>query len=394
MNSMSKKLAIYISASAIALTLIAIILYEFGYISDLKQTILNKDEQLATAEQNLLEKDAIIADLDAQLQVYRDSVQLLQLENQQLKEKIESLKGTVSKLSLTIKKHDDKVRELTAEINRLNDSDSADKRKIAALEAKRDELLKEIEKQDHERMALKEQQKAQEAAQRSNSSQIEKLNAQVESAMDQQDPAPLVPMLQEPTQAEPLMEQTPTVLDQPAINQAPGEIVKPNYAPEISPEMQSVIVNRQAQRLMSVVSKTTVQFNSISLRNKEGSSEVKKIKKNDNEWRYTYLDFDLNNIDREVIMDEFFIIQIFDLDNNKVIPYNEKNPVFPESEIGAGGFKFKYDGKPVSVRYINTQEKQATNFELRLLYVNKKGLTFPLANGTKRLITEGRVAVD
>ncbi len=136
-----------------------------------------------------------------------------------------------------------------------------------------------------------------------------------------------------------------------------------------------------------------MKFSAFSLRNREAGNELKSVKKNENDWRYTFIDFDLDNTDSEAIMDEYFVLQVFDLDNNAVVPFNEKNMAFPNSEMGAIGYKFKYDGKPVSVRYINTQSKEGGNYEIRLVYL-KNGLTFELANGKKKIVEAGKVTVD
>lgn len=375
MNSMSKKLALIFTASAVALTLVAVILYQGGYISELKQTILNKDRKIIAVSQQLDEQIEISAELEAKLQVYKDSVYLLQAENSSLHAKIETLKGTISKLNLIVQKHDDKVAELTSEINRLKESGQNNSSKIKALEQERDDLLKKMENIDHERMVLLEDKQASEKVRQKNETKIEDLKESVQKEMDKVDPVPVMPA-------------------PPTINQSPSESVKPAaIGPNVSEEMQAAIVSRQQERLSNVMTKTQVKFSAVSLRNREGGNELKNIKKNDNDWRYTFIDFDLENVDREAIMDEFFVLQVFDLDNNAVMPFNEKNLAFPNSEMGAIGYKFKYDGKPVSVRYINTQAKEGSNYEIRLVYF-KKGLTFELANGRKRIVEAGKVTVD
>lgn len=177
----------------------------------------------------------------------------------------------------------------------------------------------------------------------------------------------------------------------PNINQSPMDS-DTNLELKVSEEMQAAIATRQQERLNNIVRNTAVKFSAISLRNSEDSKDLKKLKTADN-WHYTFIDFDFDNADREAIMDETFVLQIYDLDNNLIVPFNEKNNAFPNSEIGAIGYKFKYDGKPISVRYINTQAKEGRNYEIRLAYF-KNGLTFKLANGAKKIVEEGRVIVD
>lgn len=374
MNSMTKKLPLIITASAVALTFVAIMLYQGGYISELEQTIQKKEKQILVVSQKLDDQVEISTALEAQLQVYKDSVNVLQLQNQALHTKIETLKGTISKLHKIVQKHDDKVSELTAEIKRLRESGSNDAKKIKDLEQQREDLLKKMEEIDHERIALIEAKKESEKAKQNNNGKIESLNNSARVEIDKVDEAPLLPAL-------------------PAINQSPAEPTPDGGSPKVSEEMQSAIISRQQERLANIMTKTEVKFSTISLRNREDSNELKKIKKSDNEWRYTFIDFDLDNVDKEAIIDETFVLQVYDIDNKEVVPFNEKNMAFPNSEMGAHGYKFKYDGKPVSVRYINTQPKEGSNYEIRLVYF-KNGLTFKLANGARKIVESGRVTID
>lgn len=374
MNSMTKKIPLIIAASAITLALSAVILYQGGYISELKQTILNKDKKIVLISQQLEEQVSISEELEAKLQVYKDSVNILQMENHALHSKIETLKGTISKLNQIIQKQDDQVVKLTAEINRLRESGGNYVSKIKDLERQRDDLLKKMEEEDRKRIALIESKKQSETIKIDNNGKIEALNNEVREELNRIDSAPIVPV-------------------PPTINQSPSEpTLSETGGPKVSEEMQSAIKSRQQERLANIITKTNVKFSTVSLRNREGGNELKKVKKDENDWRYTYIDFDLENTDKEAIIDETFVIQVYDLDNNQVVPFNEKNLAFPNSEMGAIGYKFKYNGNPVSVRYINTQPKEGSNYEIRLVYL-KNGLTFKLTNGAKTIVEAGKVTV-
>ncbi|MBK9014792.1 MAG: hypothetical protein IPM82_12345 [Saprospiraceae bacterium] len=363
-----------ISASAVvALTLVAVILYQGGFITELKQTLATKDKKLVFVSQQLVEQRLLTTELQTELQLYKDSVAVLQTENQRLHAKIGELKSTISKLNKIVQKHDDKVVELTAEINRLKEGGKKNAEKVKELEQKREELLTKMETIDKERIALLEDKRQNEQTKKVNDDKIVSLDKVAQEKIDQ------------------VADQVPQTAPAPIINQSPSEPLIAT-GPKVSEELQAAIVSRKQERLANIMAKTEVKFSSISLRNREGGNELKKIKSEDN-WRYTFIDFDLDNVDKESIMDETFIIQVYDLDNNVVVPFNEKNLQFPNSEMGAIGYKFKYDGKPVSVRYLNTQPKEGRNYELRLIYF-KNDLTFKLANGTKRIVEDGKVAVN
>ncbi len=324
---------------------------------------------LVFVSQQLDEQRLLTDGLQAELQLYKDSVAVLQTENQRLHTKIDELKTTISKLNKIVQKHDDKVVELTAEIKRLKEGGKKNAEKVKELEQEREELLTKMETIDKERIALLEFKRQNEQTKKVNNDKIVSLDKVAQEKIDQ----------------------VPQTAPAPIINQSPSEPLIAT-GPKVSEELQAAIVSRKQERLANIMAKTEVKFSSISLRNREGGNELKRIKSEDN-WRYTFIDFDLDNVDKESIMDETFIIQVYDLDNNVVVPFNEKNMQFPNSEMGAIGYKFKYDGKPVSVRYLNTQPKEGRNYELRLIYF-KNDLTFKLANGTKRIVEDGKVAVN
>ncbi len=372
MKSMTKKLPIIITASAVVALSLAYILFQGGYIKTLEQTIKDKDATIVLVSQERDEALLRIEEIEQELKLYKDSVVVLQLENEQLHAKIEELKGTISKLNKTIQKHDDKVASLTEQINRLKESGSKYEAQIKSLELQRDEQLQKMEEIDRERITLKEQQRKQEESQLHNAAKLNEIEAKIEQKEQE------------------LPEPAPQPTPEPIINQSPSEV--PVHEPVNAPtELQAAIKLRQQERLNKIVQNTSVSFKSISLRNRDGENELKRIKSD--EWRYTFVDFDLSNADQEAIMDEQFILQLYDLDNKVVVPFNEKNPAYPNSEIGALGYKFKYEGKPVSVRYINTQPKEGSNYELRLVYP-KNGVVFTLVNGTKRIVEEGKVAMN
>ncbi|MBK8563823.1 MAG: hypothetical protein IPN76_10910 [Saprospiraceae bacterium] len=229
-----------------------------------------------------------------------------------------------------------------------------------------------MEEIDRERISLKEQQQKQEESQIRKESKRYELDSKIEQREQE------------------LLEPIPQTSPEPIINQSPSESLSAE-APNVPAELQATIKLRQQERLNNIVQNTSVNFKGISLRNRDGENELKRIKSD--EWRYTFVDFDLSNVNQEAIMDEQFILQLYDLDNKVVVPFNEKNPAFPNSEMGAMGYKFKYEGKPVSVRYINTQPKEGSNYELRLVYP-KNGVVFTLVNGMKRIVEEGKVAVN
>lgn len=370
MNSITKKLPLVFSVSA-ALSLALLTIYQSGIIADLREVLSLTDKKFKLTEQALNQELENSENLRNELTVYKDSIESLHLEIARLTDKIEEQKSVIKSLNASIQKQEAKVAQLSGEIERLNHNKRKNEEKIKLLVQERDELLKKMEDADRQRIAAMDQQRLHEQQQSTQSNRLDELNTQVDKKQEQLNTSRIQAI-------------------EPVINQSP---VSPEPVSSVNEEMSKIIKNRQQERLKNILTQTTAKFTGITLRNRENSNELKKIKDSGNGWRYTFIDFDLDNPDREAIMDETFIVQIFDLDNGQVVPMNERNPNFPESEQGAIGYKFKYEGKPVSIRYFNTQKKEGSNFEIRLVYF-KNGLTFQLTNGSRKIVENGLVIVS
>jgi hypothetical protein len=382
MNSMTKKLPLVISFTS-ALALALLVIYQSGVISELTEVLTISKKKLALTEQALQQEMETSESLRREIAVLTDSIEELNLEVATLQDKIAEQKSIIRNLNASLRKMEDRVGQLTKEIQRLEGKNAGNEQRINALVKERDDLLVKMEEKDRLRIAAMNDQKQKEQQQAAQSNRLLELESKMEQKQERLD-----------TKVEEKQNITPSFRAQtpdPVINQSPAS---PDHvaAPSANEEMSRIIKNRQQERMNNILTQTSVRFSGVTLRNRESSNDLKKIRENGNGWRYTFIDFDLENPDKGAIMDETFIVQIYDLDNKLVVPMNEKNPNFPESEQGAIGYKFKYDGKPVSVRYYNTQKKEGENFEIRLVYF-KNGLTFNLANGRKKIVENGLVIV-
>jgi hypothetical protein len=73
-----------------------------------------------------------------------------------------------------------------------------------------------------------------------------------------------------------------------------------------------------------------------------------------------------------------------------LIPFNENNPGFPESTLGQEGYKVRFEGNPLQVKYFNSQKKDGENYEIKVFY-QRNGLIFPLVNGSHSIIQRNEV---
>jgi hypothetical protein len=370
MNSMKKKLAFAFGVTT-ALTLISVIVYQTDVISTLTKNLKAETRRANSAELELGVKNKMVEELSLENAQLRDSIEVLHLEIAHLNETIATQQSAIAKLNRTIKSHEENVAQLTRNIEKLKKSGAANQQKISQLENERAGLLIKMEEYDHYRRIVKEQEVKLHQQQEIERKKLEEAQAKLENHQ----PIPSGPAVAAP----------PVNLNRPPSNEPAAAAT-----PAGPSHMADVIKNKQQEQLMVVKAKTTVNFSDITLRKKETGNDLKKIDAKD--WRYTFIEFDLDNPQKDLILEETFVLQIFDLDQNQVVPMNENNPEFPESEQGRTGYKFRYKGAPLSIRYYNNQRKEGVNYEIRLYYL-KGGLFFPLDHGSKRIVQNGEVLI-
>ncbi len=354
--NLTKRLPLALSiASAIALACLTV--YQSGLISDITKQLTWTKDKLTKTTDALEAEMGINQQLEQELTVYQDSVNLMNQVIKDLNGKITGLKNNVRRLNSQLKRSEDKVVALTKEIGRLKSKSSVDEQKIAALEKKRDAILHQMEINDRQRME------------------------------DKKEQARLNNRLSDETSA--VSEMKDNILDiesdiSTSLSSSGGELGTEQVRPV---EEKTKVILKPQMRLTSIVSNTTVNFNKIVLRNKEYGKDLNKIKSG---WKFSFLDFDLLNQDAGAIIDQQFLIQIYDLDNQKVVPINEYNPEYPDSQQGAIGYIFRYEGQPMSIRYFNSQRKEGSNFDVRLFYY-KDNMVYQLRNGIIPLVRGGYV---
>lgn len=144
------------------------------------------------------------------------------------------------------------------------------------------------------------------------------------------------------------------------------------------------------RRITKLVNETKVRFNKVTLTTKRFGKAIKKIKKENTKWKYTVLEFFLENEDLKLLLDEQFIVKIVDSDSGEVLSYIESNPNFPDSEMDTKGVNFKFDGNMIEVSYYNNQKKAGDNYEVQIFYLSD-GEEYLLLDGAKPFIQNRKV---
>ncbi len=150
-----------------------------------------------------------------------------------------------------------------------------------------------------------------------------------------------------------------------------------------------VVAEQKREVIQEIAQNTLVSFNSVKIGKKPGRSNTRKIAGN-NKWNYTTFKFSMSHgFENQKLMDERFILKIFDMDSGEVLPYNEGNNRFPESDAETSGKIFSFTDNPVEVLHVNLQPKTGKNYEARI-YLIKEGEEYLLANSHRTLVANGK----
>ncbi|MEZ4959515.1 MAG: hypothetical protein R2830_06850 [Saprospiraceae bacterium] len=377
MEDVTKKLPLILSIFT-TLTFVGITIHQTGLVKKLRFDLGLTTQALVQTKSELAAEMDKNDRLEREQAVLLDSIHTMQSQITGLYEEVDKLKSKVSFLNNVIQKRDNRISQLTKRLNDLKKSNTDQEQEISRLTEALNKELMEVEVLDKLRAHNKELQEKLAAQQSVHEQELSKLKAALPANDTEQSTSPENAPVREP-------EKETLEAPLPKINAAPSGD-QPSSSTEEKPAPKAQIASHQ--QMLNIVQNTSVIFSNVSLRNKEDGKDLKKIK--GDKWRYSFISFDLDNLDREAIMDETFILQLFDVDKNQVVPFNEQNNIYPDSDLGAVGFKFQYAGRPVLIRYYNYQEKQSANYEIRLVYLNKN-MAIPLKNGTLKIVQDGDV---
>ena len=153
--------------------------------------------------------------------------------------------------------------------------------------------------------------------------------------------------------------------------------------------IQLELAKRKRMLIDDIAANTKVMYKSVKLGKKPNKSNTKKTAGR-NKWNYTTFEFQMEHgVDSRNIMDEAFILKIVDADTGEIVPYNEGNRKFPDSEVETEGWRFNFVDNPVRALHVNFQQKKGKNYEARI-YLVKEGKEYFLANSSRLLVTGGK----
>ncbi|MEY3052630.1 MAG: hypothetical protein RLY31_2415 [Bacteroidota bacterium] len=338
----------------------ATMVHQTDMVRQLKHRLAGETDRADQATRELAVKNAMVEDLNTDNLRLRDSLEVLHLEIARQAETIATQQSRIDRLGKVIGDLESKVKSLSAEITRLEKTGQERLTKIGKLEQERNQLLAKMQELDQARIRAD---REREAALRKQEKDAAALAALQAPARNSPPKTPVLPTPPQPT-ASPVPKPAPAANNGPAIS------------------------NDQQERLFLVNTQTKAAYRDIALRRRENGSNMSRLDLRN--WQYTLISLDLQHPQPELLEGEVFMIQLLDLDNMLVIPMNEHNPEFPDSKTSNAGYRFRYRGKPLTVRYFNNQQKLGSNYEIRLFHVRDNHI-FPMPQCARRIVENGSV---
>ena len=143
--------------------------------------------------------------------------------------------------------------------------------------------------------------------------------------------------------------------------------------------------------IVDIVNNTRVKFQSIYITKEPNSNPVSRVIGEGKNWKYTGVEFFMENNNQKMILDQGFVVKIVDIDNQLNVPFIESNPAFPKGAGDDKGIPFYFDGNLVEILHYNNQAKRGKNYEVQVFYKSDDDEEYLLLDGVKQFIQDGSV---
>ncbi len=154
---------------------------------------------------------------------------------------------------------------------------------------------------------------------------------------------------------------------------------------------EKVVVANKMTNLKNIMDKTIVDYRGVSIKSDRDGDSLNKLKKEGRNWKYTVINFDLQNAVPALLLDAEFEWRIVDMDNGEALSFIESNKMYPNGK-DRKGLTFSYPGYAQETVFINTQAKEGNSYELKLYYVEDGQAYY--VNGSSRPIIFDRNIID
>ena len=134
--------------------------------------------------------------------------------------------------------------------------------------------------------------------------------------------------------------------------------------------------------IYSMIENTNVMYNYIACRNDRYGRKIRKLKKEAKNWKYTFVQFNLENENNSLLLNKEFRLRVLSTDLNTYVNFHTE-----KVRKNASYYDFVYEGEPIKVSIFN-KEVKGTSFDIQIFYL-VDGEEYLLEDDQKRLFVEG-----
>mgnify|MGYP000394657938 CR=1 FL=1 len=141
--------------------------------------------------------------------------------------------------------------------------------------------------------------------------------------------------------------------------------------------------------IISMVENTNVIYNYIACRTDRYGKKIKKLKKGAKNWKYTFLQFNLESENVNLLLNKSFRMRVLATDLNTYLDFTtDKEPT--ES---ANYFDFVYEGEPVKLSFFNEAGIKGESFDIQIFHIVDEN-EYLLEDDQHSLFTDGKNTIN
>lgn len=134
--------------------------------------------------------------------------------------------------------------------------------------------------------------------------------------------------------------------------------------------------------IYSMIENTNVSYNYIACRNDRYGRKIKKLKREAKNWKYTFIQFNLENDNINLLLNKEFRLRVLSTDLNTYVNFHTD-----QDRKNSTHYDFAYEGEPIKISIFN-QDVKGTSFDVQIFYL-VDGEEYLLEDDQKQLFLEG-----
>jgi len=138
----------------------------------------------------------------------------------------------------------------------------------------------------------------------------------------------------------------------------------------------------------SLIENTRIIYNYIACRNDRYGRKIKKLKNGSKNWKYTFLQFNLESENTNTLLDKQFRMRVLSTDLNTYLNFTTDKQAKSSTY-----FDFVYEGEPIKISFFNEKKVIGKSFDIQIFHI-VDGEEYLLEDFQKTLFKEGQQATD